>query len=74
MKNLYAGLLFLHGHVADADLALSLAQPGEETQAALPQPQPRQIVAKKERRRERGWFRSHAVSSVCCTTALSPFR
>lgn len=73
MKNLYAGLLFMHGHIQDPALALSLAD--EPAQApAVDAKGPREVVAKKERPARRARFRSHAVSSVCCATALSPFR
>jgi hypothetical protein len=75
MKNLYAGLLFMHGHIQDPELAISLA--GEDTpqvDEAASTGQPREVVARKARPMQRAWFRSHAVSAVCCATALSPFR
>lgn len=31
--NIYASLLFLHGHIANADLAHQLAEPAEDTDA-----------------------------------------
>ncbi|HEY0504180.1 MAG TPA: hypothetical protein VGD42_11875 [Lysobacter sp.] len=78
MKNLYAGLLFMHGHIQDPELAVSLAGTEAEVEATQPRTRqeaaPREIVAKKAARGPRAWFRSHAVSSICCTTALSPFR
>ena len=78
MKNIYAGLLFQHGYIQDPELAVSLAGEDEEQDTAQvqarEQPQPRQVVAKQAPRQRRAWFRSHAVSSVCCATALSPFR
>lgn len=78
MKNIYAGLLFQQGYIQDPELALSLAGADEEADTAQvqarEQPQPRQVVARQEPRERRAWFRSHAVSSICCTTALSPFR
>ena len=73
MKNIYAGLLFQQGYIQDPELAVSLAGAEDGEQQAA-QPQAREAVARKEPRRERGAFRSHAVSSICCTTALSPFR
>ena len=70
--NLYTGLLFQQGYIQDPQLAVSLAQESSEPVRSneperSPEPAPRQA-------RRRAWFRSHAVSYVCCTTALSPFR
>ena len=70
--NLFAGLLFNQGHIQDADLAMSLA--GVETDATQEETRKRAREARLERRRRRASFHSHAVSSVCGTTALSPFR
>ena len=75
MKNIYAGLLFMHGHIQDPALAISLA--GEEPQQLVQAPSetaPREVVAKKAKPARRAWFRSHAVSSIACTTAVAPFR
>ena len=69
--NIYTGLLFQHGYIQDAELAISLA--GAEEQS----PQAREQET-QERRKERigrcSSFHGHAVSFVCGTTALSPFR
>ena len=70
--NLFTGLLFHHGHIHDVDLAMSLA--GVYTEATQEEARRRAREARLERRRRRATFHSHAVSSVCGTTALSPFR
>jgi hypothetical protein len=69
--NIYTGLLFQHGYIQDAELAISLAGAEE------PAPQAREQEAqekRKERSGRRASFHGHAVSFVCGTTALSPFR
>jgi hypothetical protein len=69
--NIYTGLLFQHGYIHDAELAVSLAGAEE------PAPQVREQEAqekRKERSGRRTSFHGHAVSFVCGTTALSPFR
>lgn len=70
--NLYSGLLFLHGHVADADLAHLLA--GVEEPAPRKEERDTPRIENIGRPRRRASFHSHAVSFVCGTTALSPFR
>jgi len=70
--NLFTGLLFNQGYIFDADLAMSLA--GVETDTAQDEARKRERDARIERRRRRASFHNHAVSSVCGTTALSPFR
>ncbi|MDR0183743.1 hypothetical protein [Lysobacter arvi] len=70
--NLFTGLLFNQGYIQDADLALSLARvPADPEREASHR---REREARLERRRRRASFHAHAVSSVCGTTALSPFR
>jgi hypothetical protein len=69
--NIYTGLLFQHGYIQDAELAVSLAGAEEEAEEA------RKSEARekaREERRCRASFHGHAVSFVCGTTALSPFR
>jgi len=70
--NLFTGLLFNQGYIHDADLALSLAN--VDTDNTQEQARKRERDARVERRRRRASFHNHAVSSVCGTTALSPFR
>ncbi|MBU8975815.1 MULTISPECIES: hypothetical protein [unclassified Lysobacter] len=70
--NLYSGLLFLHGHVADADLARSLA--GVEEPVPRKEERDTARVECGDGPRRRSSFHNHAVSFVCGTTALSPFR
>ena len=70
--NLFSGLLFNQGYIHDADLALSLA--GVEPDPAQDEARRRAREARRERRRRRASFHNHAVSFVCGTTALSPFR
>jgi len=70
--NLFTGLLFNQGYIFDADLAMSLA--GVETDTKQDEARKRERDARIERRRRRASFHNHAVSSVCGTTALSPFR
>ena len=70
--NLFTGLLFNQGYIFDADLAMSLA--GVETETKQDEARKRERDARIERRRRRASFHNHAVSSVCGTTALSPFR
>jgi len=70
--NLFTGLLFNQGHIHDPELAMSLA--GVEVDATREQARKRERDARLERRRRRASFHNHAVSSVCGTTALSPFR
>ena len=70
--NLFTGLLFNQGYIVDADLAMSLA--GVETDTKQDEARKRERDARIERRRRRASFHNHAVSSVCGTTALSPFR
>ena len=70
--NLFAGLLFNQGFIHDADLALSLAD--VEAEPAQEEARKRERDVRIERRRRRACFHNHAVSSVCGTTALSPFR
>lgn len=70
--NLFAGLLFNQGYIHDADLALSLA--GVEPDQKQEEARKRTRDARRERRRRRASFHNHAVSFVCGTTALSPFR
>jgi len=70
--NLFTGLLFNQGYIFDADLAMSLA--GVETDTTQDEARKRERDARIERRRRRASFHNHAVSSVCGTTALSPFR
>lgn len=70
--NLYTGLLFQQGYIQDPQLAVSLAQESPEPVRST-EPEAGRDPAQREQPR-RAWFRSHAVSFVCCTTALSPFR
>jgi len=70
--NLFAGLLFNQGYIQDPELAMSLAN--VETDPAQEEARKRERDARIERRRRRASFHNHAVSSVCGTTALSPFR
>lgn len=70
--NLYTGLLFQQGYIQDPQLAVSLAQETPEPVRST-EPDPRHEPVRRTQPR-RAWFRSHAVSFVCCTTALSPFR
>jgi hypothetical protein len=70
--NIYTGLLFQQGYIQDPQLAVSLAQESPEPAVAA-EPDAGREPAKHPAPR-RAWFRSHAVSFVCCTTALSPFR
>jgi hypothetical protein len=72
--NIFTGLLFQQGYIQDPKLALSLA---DETP---PQRQaghgPCESVGRPKaggRRRHPAW-RHGAISAVCCSTALSPFR
>jgi hypothetical protein len=71
--NLYTGLLFHHGHIADPALAVSLANDGhrDEGDDARRPAEPRRV---RERRAVRGVFRRGAIAAACCSTALSPFR
>jgi len=70
--NLFTGLLFNQGYIHDVDLARSLA--GVEVDETKEAFRKRAREERLERRRRRASFHSHAVSSVCGTTALSPFR
>lgn len=69
--NIYTGLLFQHGYIQDAELAVSLAGAEEQTSQAREQ---EAQDKRKERSGRRASFHGHAVSFVCGTTALSPFR
>jgi hypothetical protein len=69
--NIYTGLLFQQGYIQDPDLALSLAGVEADKESQTPEPA---RVPKHESEGRRATFRSHAISSICCTTALSPFR
>ena len=70
--NLYTGLLFQQGYIQDPQLADSLAQESAEPVCSTEPEAGREPAQPAQRRR--AWFRSHAVSFVCCATALSPFR
>ena len=70
--NLYTGLLFQQGYIQDPQLAVSLAQESPESVRSDEPEGGREPDLRTQPRR--AWFRSHAVSYVCCTTALSPFR
>jgi hypothetical protein len=69
--NIYTGLLFQHGYIQDADLAVSLAGADEQVSQARKQDTQE---APRDGREGCGSFHGHAVSFVCGTTALSPFR
>lgn len=69
--NIYTGLLFQQGYIQDPALAVSLAE-GEGTKVEEPEAQ--DAGRAPERRGARASFHSHAVSMICGTTALSPFR
>lgn len=68
--NIYTGLLFQQGYIQDPELAVSLA--GEEAEAKTAEQEGER--ARTRERKPRASFHSHAVSMVCGTTALSPFR
>jgi len=67
--NIYSELLFLHGHVAQPDLAHSLAG---EPMPSSQDPQPGRGPG--QRGTAPAVCRSGAVAVVCGATALSPFR
>lgn len=68
--NIFTGLLFQQGYIQDPGLALSLAGADTEQDARDAASE----RAKDTREDHRARFRSHAISSICGTTALSPFR
>ena len=73
--NIHAGLLFLHGHITDPELARSLAgnadddRPGREPER---RPAPRKGATPPRDRASRP-FRRGAIVSIG-SVALSPFR
>ena len=70
--NIFTGLLFQQGYIQDPELAVSLAR--EDDQEGQVAKARQEAPAPGERAKPRAWFRSGAVSSILCSTALSPFR
>lgn len=69
--NLYTGLLFLDGHIADPKLAQSLVREAGRPGSTPPDPRPDPVDKREAARcvRRRG-----AIASLCGALSLSPFR
>lgn len=71
--NIYTGLLFQQGYIQDPELAISLANTGEEAAQQNVSGSAEATHGQAQRPERKASFRRGAIFAVC-STALSPFR